>query len=203
MSDTWEKPPPFKANDRVLSAQALNSMRDAIPRLITGGHGIDVRKAAGGQVSIGLKPKAGAAPGTSALVTIVAIHNTYLVCSKNNTSIAVAKPWGLRRGVVFPTGSTYVYNSPSERVKTTDGEDDVTETLTPNYEVGEELLVRRLAASRIDDDGGDAIFWIDENTMGRRWFAGAVSGLPDPLVEGYVLQVTAGITWGQGYQELV
>jgi len=194
MGDLYEKPPPFKANASTLSARALNLMRDAIPRLITGGAGIKVSRS-GGRVVIGQVAGAGNSPGTAALATIGEIKDTYLVCDKDGASIAVAKPWGIRRGVVFPTGATYVYASPSQRTKTVGGVDTV-ENLTPNYEVGEELLVRRLVSSRIFEDGdGPMIVWIDENTIGRYW--GGVT-LPDysAATQYMKLQIPAGAPGG-------
>jgi len=182
MSDLFEKPLPFKANANTLSARALNLMRDAIPRLITGGAGIKVSRS-GGRVVIGQATGAGAAPGTAEKVTITELKNTYVLGTKGDgATIAVAKPWGLRRGVVFPTDGTYVYATAHQRTKTV-GAVETVENLTPVYEVGEEILARRLVSTGITEDGdGPAIAWIDENTIGR-WWVSTVSGMPSAVGE--------------------
>jgi len=167
---TQSKPPQFKAGDRTLSAGALNMMLNLIPRIITGGAGINVARL-GDKIVVRLAPVQGAAPGTVAIATITAIHGTYLLCDKDGAEITVAKPWGLRHNVEFPTGGgtiRYVYTAYGRRIATQAGESE-TQVITPDYEVGEELLVRRLASARINDEGGEPIVWADLNVLGRCW----------------------------------
>lgn len=172
MANQEQKPPPFDARSQVLSARHLNMLRSAIPRLITGGHGVNVAKM-GDRFVISVIPERGTPPPTAALASITAIHKTYLMCSKDGAAVAVAKPWGLRWGVVFPSGVTYDYDATDYGLRTADPTGDAEEQrITPDYEVGEELLIRRVPSSRIfEDGGGPMIVWIDENIMGRCWAA--------------------------------
>lgn len=173
MGDLSTKPPPFSSTARALSAGALNMLRAAIPRLISGGPGISVKKF-GDRLVVSLKDSAGAVPGASALATITEVRGTYLICDKDGAEIAVAKPWALRYGVQFPANGgdlSYVYNDYHTRTAASaSGETTEFQRITPDYEVGEELLVRRVASARIfEDNGGPGIVWIDENNLGRCW----------------------------------
>ena len=45
--------------------------------------------------------------------------------------------------------------------------------ITPLYQVGEEILARRLPSTRIETEGEESemICWVDENIVGRCWAA--------------------------------
>ncbi len=169
MADLNDKPPLFMAGARSLSAGALNDLMAAIPRLIRGGAGVNVKKI-GDRFIISLAAdQTGAASGVG-IATITDVSNdTYLVCDKDGATVNVARPWALRNGVDWPTGPEYAYDTPGVRVATLD---DVVENqrVTPDYQVGEEILVARLPSVRIDgDDDESAIVWCDLNTAGRCW----------------------------------
>jgi len=168
MAEQKIKPPPFVAPATSLSASALNALREAIPRLITGGDGIIVERFGDRFIVRQAGAQSGKA-GSMGLATITAIFDTYLVCTKDGASIKVAKPWGLRRGVDWPAAATYTYSAPGTRSAVQSGYTTETQKITPDYEVGEELLVARLPSARIDDDDGNLIVWYDMNAAGRCW----------------------------------
>lgn len=169
MAELHPKPSPFKAGSKVVSAGALNKLVTAMIRQITGGAGINVNKF-GDRIVISLAEAQEGRVGSSALVTITAINDTYLECDKDGAAIKVAKPWGLRKDVEFPIGPTYTYHTAQYRTAT-EGAETEEQYITPSYQVGEELLVRRLPSSRINDDDDQMIVWIDENLIGRCWAA--------------------------------
>lgn len=169
MAELHPKPSPFKAGSKVVSAGALNKLVTAMIRQITGGAGINVNKF-GDRIVISLAEAQEGRVGSSALVTITAINDTYLECDKDGAAIKVAKPWGLRNEVDFPVGPDYVYHNPQHRTATLGGETEE-QFITPSYQVGEELLAKRLPSSRINDEAGKMIVWIDENLIGRCWAA--------------------------------
>lgn len=169
MPNQNEKPAPFKAGATSISAKALNDMRAAIPRSITGGNGINVQKFGDGRYVIQLADAQGSAPGAMAIARVVTIHDTYLVCTKDGATINVAKPWPLRRGVVWPVGPTYTYSAPGVRQAVQSGFTTENQRLTPDYQVDEYLLVVRLPSARINTDAGVLIQWVDMNNGGRSW----------------------------------
>lgn len=169
MPELFSKPIPFKAGSRSVSAGALNKLVHAMVRQITGGVGINVNKF-GDRIVISLGEPQQGQVSTSALVVIVEEKEKYLVCDKDGALINVAKPWGLRNEVDFPVGPDYVYHNPQHRTATLGGETEE-QFITPSYQVGEELLAKRLPSSRIDDEAGKMIVWIDENLIGRCWAA--------------------------------
>lgn len=168
MSDLKRKPAAFVPGSRTLSAGALNLILTATPRLITGGAGIGVGKM-GDRIIVSRADPAGAPPGTAALVTVKEVKGTYLVCDRDGATINVAKPWGLRHDAQWPAGYVYTYITPDYRTAESDVYGSVRQRLTPNYEVYEELLARRIPSCRILDEDEETIVWLDENNAGRHW----------------------------------
>ena len=169
MAELHPKPSPFKAGSKAVSAGALNKIVSAMIRQITGGAGINVAKF-GDRIVISLADLQEGRVGSSALALILEEKEEYLVCDKDGANIKVAKPWGLRNGVDYPIGPDYVYHSPQHRTATL-GANTEEQYITPVYQVGEEILARRLPSSRINDDDDNMIVWIDENLIGRCWAA--------------------------------
>ncbi len=167
MGDLKQKPPLFKAGASSLSANDLNKIMESCFRQLVGGAGISVSKM-GDRVVISLSKGADNKASAFSLVTILEEFGTYLKCDKDDAIIYVAKPWGLREGVDFPTGPTYEYHTFSWRTATL-GEVVEEQYITPDYEVGEELTVKRLISARITDDGDNPILYIDSNELGRCW----------------------------------
>ena len=173
MAELHPKPSPFKAGSKAVSAGALNKIVSAMIRQITGGAGINVAKF-GDRIVISLADLQEGRVGSSALVTITAINDTYLECDKDGASIKVARPWGLRKGVDFPTGPIYTYDNEESQHRTATGGGQTEEQfITPLYQVGEEILARRLPSTRIETEGEESemICWVDENIVGRCWAA--------------------------------
>lgn len=176
MPDQKEKPDPFRPGATSISATALNMLRAAIPRLIRGGFGINVKKY-GDRYVIQLADQQGTPPGTICIAVITALYDTYVVCDRDDAAISVAKPWALRKGVDFPSAAAYVYSDAITRTATQATFTTESQKLTMPYEVGEELLVCRLPSARILDSNGDevldvngnSIVWTDLNTAGRSW----------------------------------
>lgn len=176
MADDKIKPTAFKPGGP-LSAGALNALRDAMPRLLKGGAGIVVEKF-GERWVVRLADDQGAAADDKAIVVVTAIFDTYLQCDKDGATINVAKPWGLRKGSEWPTGYdpvaniinyTYVYSDASTRVQTDNNGVTQNQSIIPNWEIGEEILVCRLPSARINDTDGNLIRWYDLNVNGRGW----------------------------------
>jgi len=169
MPEMYPKPQPFKAGRKTVSAGALNKLVNAMVRQITGGVGINVKKF-GDRIVISLGEPQQGQVGSSALAVITEEKPAYLICNKDGATINVAKPWGLRNEVDFPTGPEYTYHTSQHRTATL-GADIEEQYITPSYQVGEEILAKRLPSSRIDDEDGNMIVWIDENLVGRCWAA--------------------------------
>ena len=167
MSNLHEKPIDFKVGSKKLSAGALNQMLNAIPRVIQGGSGVSVIKH-GDRILISLASVQGTAPGATCLMTIEEVLDAHLICDRDGASVRVAKPWGLRKGVVFPSDCTYVYVDETHRTASKSGEDDEEQYISPGYEVGEELLCVRIPSARITD-AVLPIVWVDKNWIGRYW----------------------------------
>lgn len=167
MPDMNERPPAIKAGQPTLSARSLNKIREAAPRLITGGNGIDVKKL-GDRFIVNLKDSPGAPPSTIAIVTVISVEDEYIVCDKDGATINVAKPWALRKEADWPSVKTYVYTSAHERTASEAGEADEEQSY-PDYEEDEELLVVRLPSARINDVDDNKIVWHDLNAVGRTW----------------------------------
>ena len=162
-----KKPDKFKAGATSIKAADLNALANAVPGLITSGRGIHITKQ-GNRYIISLADAQGGASGLSGLATITDIRDTYLLCEKDGAPITVAKPWALRNGVVWPAGATYEYTGAGSRIATGSSGTEQ-QRLTPDYEVGEELLVERLPSARITDDDGAPIVYVDKNNAGRCW----------------------------------
>jgi hypothetical protein len=169
MTEQWKKPPPFKAGEPI-SAAALNAIRMAVPRLITGGTGICATKLQDKIIISeppGIKPKV----GDLVLLEVVEIFGSYLRCTRGGAIIPVAKPWGLRHGVDFPAGYTYIYDEVdfNHRVVTVNGV-DYNQYITPDYVIGEEILACRMPSTKLyTEDDEVLIKWIDGNNLGRCW----------------------------------
>lgn len=168
VADQKRVPDPFKAGAMSLSAQSLNDIRNAILRQITGGAGIVVEKF-DNRVVIRLASTTQSAPGDVAIVTITELRDKYLICDKDGATIPVAKPYGLRKDAEWPTGPEYTYDGASTRTAVQDGYSDETQKITPDYQVGEELLVVRVPSARLLDDDNILILWMDMNVGGRTW----------------------------------
>jgi len=162
------KPPMFKPGAPAIRAADLNAMRDAIPALITGGPGIIVTRVGKDRYTIRLASASSAAPGAICTAVITEVRDAYTICDKDGALVAVAKPWGMRRNAQWPAGASYEYESGVRRTATSGGTTE-TQLITPDYTVGEELLIARLASARINDDEGLPIVWLDTNNCGRCW----------------------------------
>ena len=167
MPEVQQKPPEFEAG-KSLGARSLNLIRQALFRLITGANGVQVRKY-GDRFVIQLAATQGTAPGNVSVMTITALFDTYFTADRDGAEVYVAKPWGLRRGVVWPTGPSYVYTDNESRTAT-QGVTVEDQKVTPSYTVGEQVLAVRLPAARITG-GGVPIVWEDINQAGRCWAA--------------------------------
>lgn len=100
MADLRNKPAPFKAGQRKLSAGALNDMLEAIPCLITGGAGINVSKM-GDRIVVSKKEEGSRVYSRIALATIV-FNGSYrvLACrlsSQDSGRVLVAMAQSLTR----------------------------------------------------------------------------------------------------------
>lgn len=174
MSDTKDKPDIFRAG-QTLSAKALNLLRDAIPRLFRGGSGVAVTKV-GDRYIISLSDTQGTRPGSIHIVEVVSVFPEYLKAKKlgeggQHSIISVAKPWGMRKGTAWPAGPTYTYNEAGTSRTAVSGSITETQVVTPNYQIGEQLLAVRLPSARIKDVDDNLIFWEDINQAGRCWAA--------------------------------
>jgi len=170
MSDTPipGAPKPWTSGEQ-LTARKLNESVDAISKLVGG---------------VGVPRQVATEPtlirGELMQMQIVSIENDYLTCYPYNgtealtTQIAyVAKPYLLRR-TPFDGETrneiTYTYVTSSERTASKSGEDDITEKLTPSYQVGDVIYVAkntRYGTSLTVNDV--AINLIDANLDGRCW----------------------------------
>ncbi len=158
----------FRKGSR-LKASDLNEIITAIIKQISPGKGIKI-DTFGDKITItNIAPHTN--PVTGVRMIISSIKNTYLVCDWEGQAITVAKPKGLRKEAEWPSadGQTYVYTTATRRTASQAGETDEEQYITPPYEVGEELLVRRVGNSGIDDDSNNPIRWRDANDGGRCW----------------------------------
>ena len=156
---------------RALSADELNSIVKSLISQISGDNATIKVSAFGNKLIISqIATKTN--PVSAIPMLIEEIKNTYLVCAYGTDSISVAKPWGLRKETAWPSEDgdiTYVYASATQRTASKADQDDEIQYLTPPYEVGEEILAKRLTTTKINDDSGNPIKWEDTNFGGRCW----------------------------------
>ena len=156
---------------QILTADQINQIVKAIFKQITGDNKTIQVKTFGDQIIISqIPPKTN--PITSVKMIIEEIKNTYLICTYGSDSVSVAKPWGLRKDVDWPSEDgaiTYVYTNATRRTASKAEEDDEEQYLTPPYEVDEEIFATRVGYTGIDNDNGDPIRWEDDNAGGRCW----------------------------------
>lgn len=152
------------------TADEVNQIVDALFNQVTGGEGIEV-KTFGKQIIISLiKEKTN--PIVATRMVITEVKDTYLVCNDlAGNSISVAKPFGLRKGVGWPSdaGQTYVYVDKTHRTASQGIESDEEQYITPPYEIDEEIFAQRIGLAGIDDDSNNPIRWKDKNDGGRCW----------------------------------
>ena len=106
MAKQLPKPPAFIPGSKVISANALNELRQAIPSLLQGGQGISITPY-GDKFIVKLAEAQGRLVSPIELFTVREISFQYLICdrehlSETSNSVVVAKPWCLRKGVNWP-----------------------------------------------------------------------------------------------------
>jgi len=91
MADLKDKPNAFTEGQESLSAGDLNKVRDATPRLITGGSGVHTIKF-GDRIIISSRKK-DKTNVTTAIMTVAEEHEDFIVCYYDGGYVPVAKQW--------------------------------------------------------------------------------------------------------------
>jgi len=185
------KPPEFSSGARVISAKNLNELRDAIPRLLIGGRGVNITSC-GDRYMVSLAEEQGRYPSPFALMEVVWEYGQFLWCYRkmldgDDQLTAVAKPWHLRWGVNFPEveGVEYEYPDRADDYRLVNG---ITQQIYPPYQEGQEILAVRLPSVRIEEGSlqypeypAAPLVWLDMNVANRSWGAPihAHSGIHD------------------------
>jgi hypothetical protein len=114
------------------------------------------------------------------LFTVIEEFDDYLLCSgadtvtgKRYTQVAVAKPVLLQRTPFDGNGVDYgdivvgyVFTEIGMRTASSDGLDDESQQITPDYFVDDRILAMRVGDSATGVTGAD---WTDLNCGGRAW----------------------------------
>lgn len=168
MTTFYDKPKNFFRGQQNISADDLNKILKALPRLIVGGKGINVRSF-GDRIIVESAARAVGPLDYTAVMEIVdaTTYDDYMICSRNEGEVWVAKPAILRGGSQFPSGYSYTYSSAVER-ESSDGENTENQLITPSYSVGEEIVAIRVH-THLTDESDVPILWMDLNVAGRCW----------------------------------
>lgn len=172
------KPAAFVPGQKKLSAASLNMILKAIPRLITGGDGIEVRTFHDKLVITARKNKA--VDVEPILLNVLRWDEpNFVICERGGKEVWVAKPSILRQGSSFPTGPTYAYTDATHRIAT-EGETTEPQVITPAYSIGEEIAVMRCHTKlQYDVESTETLttytvncMLLDMNIAGRCWAQG-------------------------------
>ena len=152
---------PFRRGDRVADRRKHNQPRDAINRLLTG-------------IAPPLQIRRKGALSTTAKIQkfiVTSDQGDYLLCEHfdGTGSVAIAKPYLLRRSITSRASITYTYASAAERTATS-GATTETQVIVPSY-VADDVIYAAMPITGDTDVlvSGQPVDWIDLNLDARAW----------------------------------
>jgi len=139
---------------------------------VVGGAGANVTKQ-GGSICVEQTPQIQRAPFR--LMEVQSISNDYVTCKRlyrgatTGGNVMVLKPYELLHDVVYYPQLTVFTTVDAQTATATDGTTTETWAVTPDYAVGQIILVYRLFTDYVDAGSAVAIEWVDLNISGRAW----------------------------------
>ena len=154
-----------------ISASLLQQLAEGTVRSVSGS---GVRAGTqNGSLTVSVDRKIPRAPFR--LMAIQSISNDYLTCKRlyrgatTGGNVMVLKPYELLHDVVYYPQLTVFTTVDAQTATATDGTTTETWAVTPDYAVGQIILVYRLFTDYVDAGSAVAIEWVDLNISGRAW----------------------------------